>query len=143
MAWKKLASRLKTLCGAPANVPLEWLLPDAPEISTLTSDPALADAILAARRSLDGFLAEGKTFSGLQKLAEKRMNIIRFPSKKLENSLILKQRGPKSEMNRLATEFRTRGAALVAALKRLPPSPDRQKLLHHLVLLQNSPPLRR
>jgi hypothetical protein len=143
MAWKKLASRLKTLCGAPANVPLEWLLPDAPEISTLTTNPALADAILAARRRLDGFLAEGKTFSSLQKLAEKRMNIIRFPSKTIENSLILKHGGPKSEMDRLAAEFRTRGTAFLAALKRLPPSPDRQKLLRHLALLQQSPPLRR
>jgi hypothetical protein len=143
MAWKKLASRLKTICGAPANVPLEWLLPDAPEISTLTTNPALAAAITAARRHLDGFLAEGTTFSGLQKLAEKRMNIIRFPSKKLENHLILKQGGPKSEMDRLTAEFRTRGAALVAALKRLPSSPERQKLLRHLALLQKSPPLRR
>ena len=147
MAWKKLASRFKTLCGTPANVPLEWLLPDAPEISTLTSDPALADAIAAARRRLDGFLAEGKTFSGLQKLAEKRMNIIRFPSKKLENSLILKQGGPKSEMERLAAEFRTHGAAVLAALKQVPASPDRQKLLDRLSLLlrttQHSPPLRR
>jgi hypothetical protein len=143
MAWKKLASRLKPLCGAPANIPLEWLLPNAPEISTLTSDPALADAITAARRRLDGFLAEGKTFSGLQKLAEKRMNIIRFPSKKLKNSLILKHGGPKSEMDRLTTEFRTRGAVLLAALQQLPPSPERQKLLRHLALLQKSPPLRR
>jgi len=143
MAWKKLASRLKTLCAAPANVPLEWLLPDAPEISSLTSDPALANAITAARRRLDGFLAEGKTFSGLQKLAEKRMNIIRFPAKKLENSLILNHGGPKSEMDRLAAEFRPRGAALLAALKQLPPSPERKKLLRHLALLQKSPPLRR
>jgi len=143
MAWKKLASRLKTLCGAPANVPLEWLLPDAPEISTLTSDPALADVIIAARRRLDGFLAEGKTFSGLQKLAEKQMNIVRFPSKKLENSLIFEHGGPKSEMDRLAAEFRTHGAALLAALKQIPPSPDRQKLLRHLALLQKSLPLRR
>jgi hypothetical protein len=143
MAWKKLASRLKTLCGAPANVPLEWLLPDAPEISTLTTNPALAAAITAARRSLDGFLVEGKTFSGLQKLAEKRMNIVRFPSKKFENSLILNHGGPKSEMDRLTTEFRTRGAVLLAALKQIPPSPDRQKLLRHLSLLQKSPPLHR
>ena len=147
MAWKKLASRLKTLCGAPANVPLEWLLPDALEIETLTSDPALADAISAARRRLDGFLAEGKTFSGLQKLAEKRMNIIRFPSKKLEKSLILRQGGPKSEMERLAAEFRPHGAAVLAALRQVPPTPDRQKLLDRLSLLlrttQNVPPLRR
>jgi len=144
MAWKKLASRLKTLCAAPANVPLEWLLPDAPKISALTTDSALADAITAARHRLDGFLAEGKTFSGLQKLAEKRMNIIRFPLKNLENSLILNHVGPKSEMDRLTAEFRTRGAALLAALKRLPPSPERQKLLDRLSLLlhttQKSPP---
>ena len=144
MAWKKLASRFKTLCGTPANVPLEWLLPDAPAIDALTSDPALADAIAAARRRLAGFLAKEKTFSGLQKLAEKRMNIIRFPSKKLDNSLILKSGGPKSEMDRLAIEFRTHGAAVLAALKQVPPSPDRQKLLNRLALLlhttQQSPP---
>ena len=88
MAFKKLASRLKTLCGAPANVPLEWLLPDAPEISALTSDPVLADAIAAARRRLDGFLAEGKTFTGLQALVEKQMKIVRLPSKNIDFSLI-------------------------------------------------------
>jgi hypothetical protein len=106
MAWKKLASRLKTLCGAPENVPFEWLLPDAPEISTLTTDPALADAILAARRRFDGFLAEGKTFSGLQKLAEKRMNIVRLPPKNTDFSLIF---GLSSEKSGTRGRFRQNG----------------------------------
>jgi hypothetical protein len=96
MAWKKLASRLKTLCGAPANIPLEWLLPDAPEISSLTQDPAVAAAIEAGRKRLSGFLEEGKSIVGLQKLAERKMNIIRFPSKKAGNSLILSSGGKKS-----------------------------------------------
>ena len=50
-------------------------------------------------------------------------------------------------MDRLAAEFRTHGAVLLAALKQIPPSPDRQKLLDRLSLLlrttQNGPPLRR
>ena len=50
-------------------------------------------------------------------------------------------------MERLAAEFQTHGAAVLAALRQLPPSPDRQKLLDRLSLLlrttQNSPPLRR
>ena len=96
MAWKKLASRLKTLCGAPANVPLEWLLPDAPEISTLTTEPVLAEAITAARRRLGGFLAEGKTFTGLQALAERRMKIVRLPSKNADFSLIFDSYAEKS-----------------------------------------------
>ena len=96
MAWKKLASRLKTLCGAPANVPLEWLLPDAPEIASLTQDPAVAAAIEAGRKRLSGFLEEGKSIVGLQKLAEHKMNIIRFPSKNAGNSLILSFGGKKS-----------------------------------------------
>ena len=96
MAWKKLASRLKTLCGAPANVPLEWLLPDAPEIASLTQDPAVAAAIEAGRKRLSGFLEEGKSIVGLQKLAERKMNIIRFPSKNAGNSLILSSGGKKS-----------------------------------------------
>ena len=96
MGYKKLASRLKTLCGAPANIPLEWLLHNAPEISALTQDPAVAAAIEAGRKRLSGFLEEGKSFVGLQKLAERKMNIIRLPSKNLKNSLILSSGGMKS-----------------------------------------------
>jgi hypothetical protein len=88
MGYKKLASRLKTLCGVQANVPFEWLLPDAPEISTLTSDSSLAEAIADGRKKLSGFFDEGKTFTGLQTLAEKRMNIIRLPPKNTDFSLI-------------------------------------------------------
>ena len=96
MGYKKLASRLKTLCNAPANVPLEWLLPNAPEISALTQDPAMAAAIEAGRKRLSGFLEEGKSFVGLQKLAERKMNIIRLPSKNTKNSLIFSSEGVKS-----------------------------------------------
>ena len=116
MGYKKLAARLKTLCGAPANIPLEWLLPDAPEISTLTQDPAVAAAIEAGRKRLAGFLEEGKSFVGLQKLAERKMNIIRLPSKNTKNSLILSsgevksERGKKSGMERGGKE---RGNALI------------------------------
>ena len=96
MGYKKLASRLKTLCGAPANIPLEWLLPNAPEISALTQDPVVAAALEAGRKRLSGFLEEGKSFVGLQKLAERKMNIIRLPRKNTNNSLIWHASGAKS-----------------------------------------------
>jgi hypothetical protein len=93
MAWKKLASRLKTLCSVPAEIPFEWLLPDAPEIAILTQNPETAAAIAEGRKRLAGFLEEGKSFVGLQKLAERKMNIVRLPSKNIENSLILSSNG--------------------------------------------------
>ena len=50
-------------------------------------------------------------------------------------------------MDRLAAEFRTHGAAVLAALRQMPPSPERQKLLDRLAVLlyttKNAQPLRR
>jgi hypothetical protein len=109
MAYKKLAARLKTLCGAPGEVPLEWLLPGAPEISSLTQDKRLAATIGAGRKRLKGFLEEGNSFAGVCRVAEEGMKIVRLPTKKARISLI-SSKGKK--------ETAAMAAALVAALRK-------------------------
>jgi hypothetical protein len=81
MRYKKLASRLRTLCGVPGNIPLEWLLPDSPMPPAEGLDAKTLSAIEKGRVKLGKILAEAKSLRGLDRVVEKRMNLVRLPGK--------------------------------------------------------------
>jgi hypothetical protein len=84
MRYKKLASRLRTLCGVPGNIPLEWLLPDSPMPPAEGLDAKTFSAIEKGRQAMEKILAETKSLRGLDRVVEKRMNLVRLPRKTKE-----------------------------------------------------------
>jgi hypothetical protein len=81
MRYKKLASRLRTVCGAPGNVPLEWLLPDSPMPPAEGLDIKTLATIEKGRRTMGKILAEAKSLRGLDRVVEREMNLVRLPRK--------------------------------------------------------------
>jgi hypothetical protein len=88
MRYKKLASRLRTVCGLPENVPLEWLLPDSPMPPAKGLDAKTLAAIEKGRRAMDKILAEAKSLRGLDRVVEREMNLVRLPRKNQEITVI-------------------------------------------------------
>ena len=88
MRYKKLASRLRTICGVPGNVPLEWLLPDAPVYPAGGLDAKTLAAIEKGRKELASILAETSSLRGLDRVAAQRMDIVRIPRGNKEISLV-------------------------------------------------------
>lgn len=135
MGYKKLAARLKTLCGVTANIPLEWLFPNAKICPENQGNMAREKMVKNGRRILASLLVEGKSLRGLGRLVEKRMRIVRLPGKKAINSLILQQNAGKrvgkknpagipwekqrkKQAERLAASIHAHGTAIMEALRR-------------------------
>ena len=99
MRYKKLASRLRTICGVPGNVPLEWLLPDAPVPPADGLEAGTLAAIGKGRKKLASILAETSSLRGLDRVAAQRMDIVRIPRGNRKISLIShKERTGKSRV---------------------------------------------
>jgi hypothetical protein len=88
MRYKKLASRLRTVCGLPGNIPLEWVLPDSPMPPAEGLDSKTLAAIEKGRRALGKILAEAKSLRGLDRVVEREMNLVRLPRKNQEITVI-------------------------------------------------------
>ena len=93
MRYKKLASRLRTLCGAPGNIPLEWLLPESPMPPAEGLDTKTLSTIEKGRVKLGKILGEAKSLRGLDRVVETRMNLVRLPGKKKEITVISHDKG--------------------------------------------------
>jgi hypothetical protein len=93
MRYKKLASRLRTLCGVSGNIPLEWLLPESPMPPAEGLDAKTIAAIERERVKLGKILAEAKSLRGLDRVVEKRMNLVRLPGKRKGITVISHDKG--------------------------------------------------
>jgi hypothetical protein len=80
MRYKKLASRLRTVCGVAGNIPFEWLLPGA-ELPAGKLDAATLAAVEKGRAALEKILAETKSLRGLDRVVEREMNLAGLPRK--------------------------------------------------------------
>jgi hypothetical protein len=87
MRYKKLASRLRTVCGVAGNIPFEWLLPDA-IIPAEGLDAETRATIERGKAELAKILAEAKSLRGLDRVVEERMNLVGLPRKGKEISVI-------------------------------------------------------
>ena len=79
MRYRKLALRLLRVLDTPTDIPLEWLLSNAPA-DTLTPDPALADSIRAGRRALAELLADIRTQRDLSRALDRKLDPDRLPN---------------------------------------------------------------
>ena len=80
MRYKKLASRLRTVCGVAGNIPFEWLLPDA-TVPAEGLDASTKKSIEKGRAELERILAAAKSLRGLDRVVEERMNLVGLPRK--------------------------------------------------------------
>ena len=87
MRYKKLASRLRTVCGVAGNIPFEWLLPDA-AVPTEGLDAKTRASIEKGKAELEKILAEAKSLRALDRVVEERMNLVGLPRKGKEISVI-------------------------------------------------------
>lgn len=87
MRYKKLASRLRTVCGVAGNIPLEWLLPDT-TVPAEGLDASTKKSIEKGRAELGRILATAKSLRGLDRVVEERMNLVGLPRKGKRISVI-------------------------------------------------------
>ena len=135
MRYKKLASRLRTICGVPGNVPLEWLLPDTPVPPSDGLNDQTLSIIEKGRKELSEILSETTSLRGLDRLAAQRMDIVKIPRKSREISLISqkaktgKSRASLSRGRKGNSSQKTRNAALQTSNPALKPTASRKKTL--------------
>ena len=106
MRYKKLASRLRTVCGVAGHIPFEWLLPDA-AVPAEGLDARTLSAVETGRGELAKILAGAKSLRGLDRVVEERMNLTGLPRKGREISVIPHEKevpGEEAEGEEMARE---------------------------------------